>query len=162
MCYCLYWIIPVSLGVDVLHGNLKSIKATSLRDLNFLHEPCGKILIDNSITSSKERKDVGDEVLLVIIEFLFPVHQVRLKVNLLSGPETGFCLLVHFPYFMVLDGEEHKALIVGCEEELLGRHGVVDVERQIARIPIPPFYPRGKRAHYCFVSNSTSRHKFKK
>lgn len=68
--------IPVSLRMNVLHSNLESIEAASFRDLNFLHEARGQVLIDNAITSSEESKYTRNEVLLICIEFLIPVNQV--------------------------------------------------------------------------------------
>ena len=136
--------IPVSLGVYILHCNLEPIEATSFRNLNLLHESCGEVLIDNSITSSKERKNIGDEVLLIFVEFLIPVNQVRLEVYLLRGPEAGLCCLVHSPYFLMFDGEEHKALVVGSEKEFSSRHveDVVWLVRLISRMFFNfPFYP---------------------
>jgi hypothetical protein len=46
----------------------------------------------------------------------FPVGQVGREVNFFGGPEAGFGLLVHLPDVVVLDGEEHEAVLVLRQE----------------------------------------------
>ena len=54
---------------------LKAIEASSLRNLNFLHEPFNKVLVDNAVRGGKEGQDVFDEMLLIVLEF-GPVIQI--------------------------------------------------------------------------------------
>lgn len=67
-----------------------------------------QIFIDNSITGSKESKNMGNEVLFLVLQS-FPVTKILGEINLLSSPEWGFSLLVHLPDVMVLDWEDYKA-----------------------------------------------------
>lgn len=87
----------VGLGVDVLHHNLETVEAASLRDLDLSAEALNKVLIDNAIGGSKERQDVRDEVLLVIVDAVVPVVHILGKIDLLGSPERGLGLLVHLP-----------------------------------------------------------------
>lgn len=66
----------VSLRVYVLHHDLEAIKASSFWDLDFTTETLYQVLIDNSVRGSKEGKNVGDEVTLVIIESVVPVMKI--------------------------------------------------------------------------------------
>lgn len=66
-----------------------------------------QILIDNSIAGSKESKDMRDEMPLLWLKFL-PVVKIFGQIHLLGSPERGFCLLVHLPDVVVLDGEHYK------------------------------------------------------
>ncbi len=67
--------------MNVFHRNLKTIKATSFRDLHFRHESRGEIFIDNSVAGSEKGDDVLDESLLVRVQ-LAPMFQILLKVDL--------------------------------------------------------------------------------
>jgi hypothetical protein len=83
--------------VDVLHHDLETVEATSLGNLDFTTEALDKVLVDNSVGCSEERKDVGNEVSLVVIESIVPVVKVLWEVNLFGGPERSLSLLVHLP-----------------------------------------------------------------
>lgn len=48
----------VSLGVDVLHHDLESVEASCLGDLHLSAETLDKVLVDDTIRSSEESKDV--------------------------------------------------------------------------------------------------------
>ena len=50
--------------MDVLNGNLKPIEAPCLRDLYLCTKPLHQVLIHNTITRSKERQYMLDEVTL--------------------------------------------------------------------------------------------------
>lgn len=66
----------ICLRVDVLHHDLETVEATSLGNLDFTTEALDKVLVDNSVGCSEERKDVGNEVSLVVIESIVPVVKV--------------------------------------------------------------------------------------
>lgn len=87
----------VGLGVDVLHHDLETVEATSLRDLDLAAEALDEVLVDNAIGGSEERENVGDEVALVVVQAVVPVVQILGKINFLGGPERGLGLLVHLP-----------------------------------------------------------------
>ena len=63
----------VCLGVDVLHHDLETIEASSLGDLDFTTESLDEVLVDNSVGCCEERKDVRNEISLVVIESVVPV-----------------------------------------------------------------------------------------
>lgn len=87
----------IGLGVNVLHHDLESVEASSLRDLDLAAEPLNKVLVDNAIGSSEEGKDVRDEELLVSGQTVVPVVEILGEINLLGGPEGSLGLLVHLP-----------------------------------------------------------------
>jgi hypothetical protein len=66
----------ICLRVDVLHHDLETVEATSLGNLDFTTEALDKVLIDNSVGRSEERKDVGNEVSLIVIESIVPVVKI--------------------------------------------------------------------------------------
>jgi len=66
----------VSLGVDVFDGDLETVEATCLRDLNFGHEASGKVLVDDTIRGGEESQDSRDEESLVIVELVVPVNKI--------------------------------------------------------------------------------------
>lgn len=84
--------------MDVLDHDLESVEATSLRDLDLSTETLHQVLVDNTVRSSEESKDVRDEVALVIIQTVVPVVQVLRQVDLFGSPERSLGLLVHLPY----------------------------------------------------------------
>jgi hypothetical protein len=87
----------VCFGVDVLHHDLKAVKASSLGDLNLAAESLNKVLVDDAIGGSEESKDVGDEELLVSSKTVVPIVEILGEINLLSGPEGSLGLLIHLP-----------------------------------------------------------------
>ena len=48
----------VSLGVDILHHDLKAVEASSFWNLDFATKTFDEILIDDAIRSGKESKNV--------------------------------------------------------------------------------------------------------
>jgi hypothetical protein len=66
----------IRLRMDVFHHNLETVEATSFGNLYFTTEALNKVLVDNSVGCSKERKDVGNEVSLVVVESIIPVVKV--------------------------------------------------------------------------------------
>ncbi len=53
--------------MNILHHDLKAVKAARLRDLNFSAEALDEVLIDDPVRGGEEGEDVGDEVSLVIV-----------------------------------------------------------------------------------------------
>ena len=66
----------VCLRVNILHHDLETVEATSLRNLDFTAEALDKVLIDNSVGCSEESKDMGNEVSLIVIESIVPVVEI--------------------------------------------------------------------------------------
>jgi len=66
----------VCFGVDVLHHDLESVEASSLWYLDLVGESLEQVLVDNSIRSSEEGEDVGDEVSLVVVKSVVPVVEI--------------------------------------------------------------------------------------
>merc|ERR1719509_668076 len=92
----------VHLAVDVLDGNLESIEAAGLGDLNLTHEMFYQVFIDNSVRCGEESENMFDEVPFIVSEFV-PISEVPGQVNFFSSPETGLGFLVHLPYVGILD-----------------------------------------------------------
>ena len=46
------------------HHDLETVEASSLGGLNLLRESLDEVLVDDTVGSSEESEDVGDEVLL--------------------------------------------------------------------------------------------------
>ena len=91
----------VGLGMDVLHHDLETVEAASLRNLDLSAETLNEVLVDDTVGSSEESEHVGDEVALVIVEAVVPVVQILGQINLLSSPEGGLGLLVHLPDLLI-------------------------------------------------------------
>jgi hypothetical protein len=104
--------------VNVLHHHLEAVEATSLRSLDLSHEALSEVFENDTVGGGEESKDVLDEMFLVVIQFL-PVLNVLGEIDFLSGPESGFLVLVHLPDVVVLDGEENKAVRVLLKKRLL-------------------------------------------
>jgi hypothetical protein len=83
--------------MDVLHHDLETIEATSLGDLYFIAETLNKVLVDDTVGSSEEGENVGNEVALVIVEAFIPIVKVFGEINFFRGPEGSFGFLVHLP-----------------------------------------------------------------
>lgn len=83
--------------MDVLHHDLESVEAPSLRNLDLSAEALNQVLIDNAIRGSEEGKNVRDEVALVIVHAGVPVVEILGQIDFLSSPERSFVLLVHLP-----------------------------------------------------------------
>jgi hypothetical protein len=87
----------VSFRMDILHHDLETVETSCLRDLNFIAESFEKIFIDDTVGSSKKRKDMRNEESFILIETMFPIVQILGKINFLGSPERCLCLLVHLP-----------------------------------------------------------------
>lgn len=94
--------------MDVLHHDLETIEAASLRDLDFTAEAFHQVLIDNAVGRGEEGKDVGDEVALIIGQAVVPVVEVLGQIDLFRSPERGFGFLVHLPDLDKLVRENHS------------------------------------------------------
>merc|ERR1719400_1349283 len=46
----------------------------------------------------------------VILQFVVPISQILLQIDLLGSPEARLSLLVHPPDVVILDGQDHKAV----------------------------------------------------
>lgn len=101
----------VGLGVDVLHGDLKTVEAARLGDLHFRAELLSKVLEHDAVRGCEEGEHVFDEVFFVGRELL-PVFEVLVEVYFVGSPEGGEVLFVHFVDGVILDREEDKALWV--------------------------------------------------
>ena len=66
--------------MDVLNGNLKAVEASGFRRCDFHCKIAAKVLIDDAIQCSEERKHVGDEVVFIISEAV-PICSIGLEVN---------------------------------------------------------------------------------
>ncbi len=53
--------------MDVLDGNLEAIEASCFGDCDFSDEVAAKVFVDDSVGGSEEGKDVGDEVLFIVL-----------------------------------------------------------------------------------------------
>lgn len=65
----------IHLRVDILDGDLESIKCTRLCDLDLFHEANGEIFEDDAFGCGEEGKDMTDEVAFVGGEIL-PVWKI--------------------------------------------------------------------------------------
>merc|ERR1719509_200307 len=92
----------VHLAVDVLDGDLESVEAAGLGDLNLTHEMFNQVFIYNSVRCSKESEHMFDEVPFIVSQFV-PISEVPGQVNFFSSPETGLGFLVHLPYVGILN-----------------------------------------------------------
>ena len=87
----------VSFRMDILHHDLETVETSCLGDLNFIAESFKKIFIDDTVGSSKKRKDMRNKEPFILIETMFPIIQILGKINFLGSPERCLCLLVHLP-----------------------------------------------------------------
>jgi hypothetical protein len=90
--------------MDVFDHNLEAIEASSFRCCYFGGKVVTQVLVDNTIGSGEECKNMGKKVAFIVRQ-LGPVCNVCGKVNLLDRPEGGFGFLVHLPDVRMLDGE---------------------------------------------------------
>jgi hypothetical protein len=87
----------VGLRMDILHHDLEAIETSGFRDLHFIAESFEKILIDNTVRSSKEGEDVRDEELFIRVETMFPIVKILRQINFLGSPEGCLSFLIHLP-----------------------------------------------------------------
>lgn len=92
----------VGLGVDVLHHDLETIEASCLGDLHLAAESLDQVLVDDTVRSGEESKDMRDEELLIVVDPVVPVVEILRQVDLLRCPERGLGLLVHLPDLLQL------------------------------------------------------------
>lgn len=77
----------VCLGMDVLHGDLEPVEASSFGSLNFVAESLEEVLVDNAIGGSEKCENVGDEKAFVVVEPVVPVRDIFGEIDLFSSPE---------------------------------------------------------------------------
>ncbi len=110
----------VYLRVDVLDGDLETVKAAGLGNLDFTHEIEHEVLVYDAVAGGKKRQHVFDKVALVIGEFVVPVGLVLHEVNLFGSPERCLGFFVPFPHFRVLDRQQNEAVGVLRQNRLYG------------------------------------------
>lgn len=120
----------VHLRVNVLNGNLESVKEAGFRDFDFVGEAFAQVLVDNPVGSSKKGENSGDEVLLVAVHLL-PVAHVLAKVDLFDGPERSDGFFVKLPDLMVLKREDHESIVQVLEQRLVGIQRVYHLLRRL-------------------------------
>lgn len=98
--------------MNVLHGDLETIEAPGLRNLNLSTELFNQIFHNYPITSSKESQNILNKMFLIWVQF-FPVPEILSQVNFISGPERSQMLLIHGIDGRVLDREEDKPILGG-------------------------------------------------
>mmetsp|Transcript_61485 Transcript_61485/g.132241 ORF Transcript_61485/g.132241 Transcript_61485/m.132241 type:complete len:272 (+) Transcript_61485:430-1245(+) len=108
----------VGLRMNILHGHLKTIEGTSLRQLNLGGKARGQVLKDDAIGSGEEGQNVLEKVLLSIGK-LIPVLVILREVDLLCCPEGSLMLLIHLPDLMVVNGKHHPPLWVLLQERVV-------------------------------------------
>ena len=87
----------VGLRVDVFHHDLEAVEAACLRNLDLAAEALNQVLVDDAVGGGEEGKDVGDEVLLILVQLVVPIVEILGQIDLLGSPERGLGLLVHLP-----------------------------------------------------------------
>ena len=97
--------------MNVFHHHLEAVEAASLWDLNLGREALRQVLQNDAVAGCKERKDMFDEVLLVLLQLL-PVLGVLAQVDLIDRPEAGHLVLVHLPDVVILDRKNDKSVWV--------------------------------------------------
>ena len=90
--------------------NLEAIEASGYRCCDFVGKVVTQVLVENTIGSGKECKNMVNKVALVVRQ-LGPVRNVCSKVNLLQLPEGGFGFLVHLVFLEEWFGGEKGAVI---------------------------------------------------
>lgn len=110
----------VHLRVDVFHGDLKPVKRAGFGQLHVRHEPHRQIFQHDAVAGRKERQNHGNEVALVLVQTVVPVRGVVRQVNLFRAPKAVHLLFVHAPNVVVLDGEQHVAVVALGKQQVLG------------------------------------------
>jgi len=88
--------------MDVLHHHLEAIESSGLWNLDLCHKSLSQVLKNNTITGSKETKNMFNEMLLILGEIV-PVSKITSKIDFFSGPETCLLIFVTLPDIIVLD-----------------------------------------------------------
>ena len=66
----------VSFRVDVLHHDLETIEALCLGDLNHIGEAFVEVLVDDTVGSCEEGKNMWNEVTFIVVEMIVPVMDI--------------------------------------------------------------------------------------
>jgi hypothetical protein len=89
--------------VDVFHHHLEAVEASCLGYLHFIAEALSKVLDHNAIRCSEEGKNIFNEVLFVLTEFL-PIFDILTEIDLIWSPKASHLFFVHLPDIVVLNG----------------------------------------------------------
>lgn len=103
--------------MNIFHHHLEPIKASCFWDLNLSHESLSKIFKYNTIRSSEESKNMLNEVLLILIEFV-PIFKVLSKIDFFSSPKTCHLLFVHLPDIIVINWKDNKSIWIFFKKRL--------------------------------------------
>jgi hypothetical protein len=98
--------------MNVLHHDLETVKELGFGILNLIDEVLGQVLIHDPIGGSKKSEDMFDEILFVLAQFVIPVTQVLMQIDLFCRPETSLAFFIPFPQIVMLDGEYHKSVLI--------------------------------------------------
>jgi len=96
--------------VNVLHHDLKPIEKLGLCVLYFVDEVECQVFVDDAVAGGKKSQYMFDEMALIVVELVVPVHEVCRQVYFFCCPKIGFRLFVKCPDVVVLDGEEYKTV----------------------------------------------------
>ena len=110
--------------MNVLHHDLETVKELGFRVLHFRNKVFGEVFVHDAIRCGKEGENVFDEIALVIIEFVIPVHEVSGKINFFCSPKARFRLFVETPDVIVFDREEDEPVGIVFENGF-GYHRVL-------------------------------------
>ena len=97
--------------MDVFHHHLETVEASCLWDLYFCHESLSKVLKNDTVTGSKESKNMLDEMLFICSELL-PIFSVLSKIDFFCCPEASHLFFVHLPNIIVFDWKDNKSVWV--------------------------------------------------
>ena len=95
--------------MDILHSHLESIEAPGLWNLNLCHESLGQVFENNTVRSSKECKNMLDEMFFIIIKLL-PIFKILGEIDLFGSPEASHLIFVHFPNVIVLNWKNDESV----------------------------------------------------
>jgi hypothetical protein len=76
----------VGFGMNVFHGHLKAIEASSFWDLHLGAELLCEVLHDDSVTCGEKCKHILDEMFLIGVKFI-PILEILVEIDLISCPE---------------------------------------------------------------------------
>ena len=102
----------IGFRMDVFHHDLESVEELGLGILHLIDKVLGQVLIHNSVRGGKKGKDMLDEVSLVFVEFVVPVTQVLMQIDLFCGPETSLAFFIPFPQVVMFYGKNHKSVLI--------------------------------------------------
>lgn len=104
--------------MNIFHGDLKTIKASCLGNLNLGTKLLCKIFKNYSITCGEKSKHIFYKMLLVCIKFC-PIFQILIEIYLVCCPKRSQMLLIHIIYGMIFYREKNKSLLIRFENRLI-------------------------------------------